>query len=184
MSAFAGVLPFCVKPNGNVVFLLGRENGEGDWQDSGKYSDFGGTPEHSHVIKSASIELYEETMGLLGSKKDLFIAVSTKALRVNTGPKSVVFLLKIPFIPSLPKVFDNIAGYHFACAKRVHGKLMNPSCPKGWLEKDKIKWISAEKLAEAVETGAKTYRSAFLASIPKVLIHLRRMQHLQEHAFM
>lgn len=67
----AGILPFTViKRNGNriVLVLLGRERPDPSWNDSDKWSDFGGKREREESVEDAAArEFFEETCGVVES---------------------------------------------------------------------------------------------------------------------
>lgn len=61
--AGASVLPYSIdSSHNNVYFLLGAERKMPRWQDSNKWSDFGGAPKHNEVdYETAGREFHEET---------------------------------------------------------------------------------------------------------------------------
>jgi len=64
---YIGFLPYSYDNDGKLLVLLGKQAIISDWSESGKLSDFGGTPNKDEsILYSAVRECFEETMGILG----------------------------------------------------------------------------------------------------------------------
>ena len=74
--AGASVLPYSCDPShNNIYFLLGAERKLPKWNDSNKWSDFGGAPkrkkgELENEAECAGREFHEETLGAVKWHKD------------------------------------------------------------------------------------------------------------------
>lgn len=124
----AGVLPYAIvrqtvdNPVG-ILFLLGLERDT--------WSEFAGHREpNEEIFESAARELWEESMGLLGSEaylRDILVEMTP-----YLTPGCYVYPLRIPYEP-LPKYFDRFYEYFLRTGLPK---------PKGFFEKDKIAWFS------------------------------------------
>ena len=101
--AGASVLPYSCDPShNNIYFLLGAERKLPRWNDSNKWSDFGGAPKRKkgdleNEAECAGREFHEETLGAVKWHKD-------------ENPKTVNFVRQ----NSLPIIKDLEAGnFHF-----------------------------------------------------------------------
>lgn len=155
---YAGVLPYATVPlsvaMSGVVFLLGREHPEEGWSGSNTWADFGGAPDDKELPDAAGArEMWEETMGMLGTQSEILSRLRTSARPVTFGASvGVTWLLPIAYDAELPKRFSNVVEYLSHCT-RAHpskkGFKFLPSCPDGWLEKTGLMWISARRLKAA-----------------------------------
>ena len=142
----AGVLPYSLDLGGNLVFLLGKDR-EGNW------SDFGGRSEQQdsgNHVKTASRELYEETLGAVmnmdsaqrmlsqPSYSDKRGVINSKTLG---GSPYYMYYLEIQYA-DYKKNFKRILDY----MKYVGHK---------FLEKVDIRWVSSETLLAAVDEELK-----------------------------
>ena len=125
MKVYAGIILYATS-NRKVYLLLGRErSGDG-------YSDFGGRIEpRETVAEAAARESFEELFPLfIGKLSASRLASSRQILDTN---KSRHYLVKIPYDPSLPKLFST-----------EQKKFLN--LPKNLLEKDRLKWFDIRKI--------------------------------------
>ena len=142
----AGVLPYSWDLGGNLVFLLGKDK-DGNW------SDFGGRSEQQdsgNHIRTASRELYEETMGAVmnmdsaqrmlsqPSYIDKRGVINSKTLG---GSPYYMYYLEIQYA-DYKKNFKRIFEY----LKYVGHK---------FIEKVDIRWVSSETLLAAVDEELK-----------------------------
>lgn len=167
-----------------LKFLLGREHPEIGWEDSNKWSDFGGRPHPmDNLLDNAAREAWEESMGLLGSMEEIREAVkkSGKIVRIYAAPNvqtGVVFLMPIPYQPDLPHLFARVYDYFKRCTvKSERGFDYIPSCLEGFYEKTEIQWFTARQLFNAVngrwnvlqDGPMPSFRPAYLHAFPKIL---------------
>ncbi len=139
----AGVLPFSKDNDGNVLFLLGKDK-EGNW------SDFGGRSEHTDngiQAKTASRELYEETMGSVMSLENGFKMLSLPNFlnrrtlitsKTLGGSPYYMYLLEIQYADykkNFKRTFDFV---------RYSGNR--------FVEKTDIRWVSLETLIGATDS--------------------------------
>ena len=132
MSArYGGVLPYAWAACGQPLLLLGQEQYGKNWSGSRRWSPFGGGVDPGETPARAALrEGYEETMGLLGTPKELARRVDRKAWKHKGG---VTLLLPVDHDPNLPRYFRNMYKY----ARRCRGG----ACPEGWYEKTRVRWV-------------------------------------------
>lgn len=112
---YVGVLPYSINEKGNIVFLLGKERYEPGWNDSLLLSGFGGKLEDSDesIIYGIAREAYEESMGFLGSFKDLYNYITNNPMYIinqNTCTYTNLPISENDIIPIKTKV--NYANTH------------------------------------------------------------------------
>lgn len=156
-----GIVPVALVGGKEVKFLLGREQEFKGWSGSGKYADFGGKREEGeNVLACAAREGYEESMGVLGSEKELREKVlpSSKdyidAFAVENVNEHFVIVVRSFYNKYLPKLFRDVFEYFIRCGKkRDEGKYEIAGCPEGFLEKDEIRWFGYDELRQLVMSG-------------------------------
>lgn len=139
----AGILPFCIDDDGNILFLLGKDTCENSW------SDFGGRSEnrdYGNKITTAAREFYEESMGticnihqikmLLKDKKN-FTMITTKTLN---GSPYYTFVTKIQY-----------KDYSKEFQKRREFNIYS-NIDKKYLEKKEVRWVTKETLLNSLDT--------------------------------
>ena len=154
-----GILPVSIY-NGNLYFLLGREN------DSRKWSDFGGSREKGESpLKTASREGCEELNGFLGSQEHIELLVKKNLLaKIETPNKSYTsFVFLTNYDSNLPKYFNN----NFRFMKKVTPDMVKAN--NGLLEKSEIKWVRQDKLT----SSGLRYRQFFFDG---VVSHLKKIK--------
>jgi hypothetical protein len=113
MLGSTGVLPFA-QLNGETYFLLGRERP--GWKSGNLWTTFGGRPhKHETDIDGAAREGEEESMGLIGTQRDITLKISNKEC-VRTvwdgnecsNVEKVVYFLPVPLDLSVPYVFSTL----------------------------------------------------------------------------
>lgn len=167
---FVSVLPVS-KHNNNIYFLLGREQEYLDWEDSNKFSDFGGAIEgDENILDAGARECYEESMGFLGTQEQIRKDISPNskkfitALKVNEG---VVILYKVDYDENMEKHYINVYNYFKKCSVEIKKKFRLPKCPKGFYEKNKIQWFPYSKL-KRLKDNSKLFRKDFLMTLDKI----------------
>ena len=133
----AGILPVAFH-NNKLYLLFSREfekrNGKEDWR------DFGGTPENNETTMETAIrEGWEESMGFLGSKKDIKNLINNKLVDIVSNNKYTIYIVLVPYNDKLPKKFEQ----HFM---EMYNKNRSRIAKNGLYEKDKLKWISLDNL--------------------------------------
>lgn len=170
----AGIQPIAVHPTTKEVYLLvGQEQDFGDgWYDSGKYAGFGGKIEKGESIAECAVrEGYEESMGVLGTKKDLKKLIHKDRLFVHDG--YYMYIIVVPYDVNLPTIFNNVYDYINKCVKITgekysKGTKKTEQCPHGYFEKRAIKWVSLRELSRILKTpesSSRQYRPSFLRSM-------------------
>jgi hypothetical protein len=124
---YVGVLPYSINEKGNIVFLLGKERYEKDWNDSLLWSGFGGKLEDTDesIIHGIAREAYEESMGFLGSFKDLYNYIINNPIYIineNTCTYKKLPILENNIIPIKTKVnYDtNLRRSNHSCYNFKH----------------------------------------------------------------
>ena len=125
----ASVLPYAIDPQHNqLFFLLGSERNLPRWQDSGKYSDFGGSVKFKEekCTRTAAREFFEETCcvvpwsendgPILKSfepiQRDLENEQYTMCLRTDIDSERMyyTYVKQVPFRPNIPRFASNITN--------------------------------------------------------------------------
>jgi len=152
-------MPVARAGKGRVMFLLGREQIYEGWKGSGKYADFGGgIDKGENVLDCAAREGYEESMGFMGSLKEIRQKVTpgerdfVDAFAAPEQNEHMVFVVKTFYNKYLPKMFLDVYQYVTQCAEKIpEGKYVIKGCPEGFIEKDEIKWFGYEELRKMVK---------------------------------
>jgi ADP-ribose pyrophosphatase YjhB (NUDIX family) len=142
----AGILPFYRdNDTGEVHFLLCKEKYSPGWQDSGKWSDFGGHRDTDDELPEeiAAREFYEESMGtIFPSIKAILDHMKQHTVYTNDTPLYPprmfrMFVVEIPFIANLNVWFQKAINFtrfsHTPNAEQL-------------IEKVEVKWFSGSKL--------------------------------------
>ena len=125
----ASVLPYAIDPQHNqVFFLLGSERHLPRWQDSGKFSDFGGSVKYKEETetRTAAREFFEETCcvvpwgetdePILQSFEPIQKALEneeyTMCLRTDIDSARIyyTYVKQIPFRPNIPRFASHITN--------------------------------------------------------------------------
>ena len=90
----AGILPYAIKPDGKLVFLLGKENEGINLPRGGVYNSFSGMKEYyeKDPEETAIREFDEETMGAVIDVNDVKKLLKKKHIVIMT-PKEILFNL-------------------------------------------------------------------------------------------
>lgn len=134
----AGVLIYSINPNTKeIMFLLGKERIETEWEDSGKWASFGGGSKMGETVMETAIrEFIEETMGFVMSQEAIVKAMKT-ALKINCRNNNKQYIVKIPWDSDLPKRYNT----HIKLVGKRVFNLRN-----GLYEKTKMEWFSLSKI--------------------------------------
>ncbi len=149
----AGILPWMIDDTNTPIFLLGKEHLEPGWSGSNKWSEFGGKPERFDLdlYHSAAREGYEESMGILGSKHDIFERIrETEAFVGKSGGVIVPYRVDTDIenmYEAIPILFDRMYNYVTPCMKHSRRGRVN-SCPVGLFEKVSIKWFTSDEILD------------------------------------
>ena len=169
----AGVLIY-KKCNNKIFFLLGKENiiiSNKKNNKSNKYCDFGGKRDikDSTNIATASREFYEETMGSFYSLCKTKELLSKSNYYYNKKYKYYQFILEINISKDQIITYNNIRNYLNSCMKLISRNNQKfteiPSCPNGYIEKQKIKWFELEYILN----NTHIFRIEFINSLLKIL---------------
>ena len=151
----AGILPYQIGEDGNIYFLLGRDQ-------QGYWADFGGkcdshkdrTKDGNNIKYTAARECYEETCGsLLGidelksmlSNKNNYIVINSESM---SGISYYMFILKVPYRPNI--ITDRF-NHTYNMLKYINASYQ-------YTEKNEIKWFSIETLWEMLEGKNPLYK--------------------------
>ena len=143
-----GVLPYTYSPDGQLLFILGKEHFETDWKSALKYGPFGGGPERvdKSAQAAASRECYEESMGMFGRVQDIYTSILNAQI-VYRSKKAIIYPMRVPFDPLLPKRYADVYGYFSKCMKETRTqKPYIPTCPDGFLEKISVDYFSVNDI--------------------------------------
>lgn len=130
----AGVLPYCVTNNGNLMFLLGK-----DYEN--KWSDFGGRCEasdKSDPTVTAAREFWEETLGCIFDIS--YVTKLTKKIEVvesktQMGYPYYMYLIKIPYKEEYKNYFKSTRSF-----------ISKINIDRKYKEKLDIRWFSLESI--------------------------------------
>lgn len=113
----AGILPFCISKEGELLFILGKEQIVQNWRGSERWSAFeGGTKNNETSIENAVREFEEETLSCLTDKSrdviewelkhDLFAAkLSLSIQNMNSKKIHVTYVKEFDYIEDLEVIF-------------------------------------------------------------------------------
>ena len=142
----AGIVPVAVC-NGEVLFLFGREVGDGRW------SDFGGGAENNESqFKTAIREGCEELSGFFGCESSLKKLVTDNLITHIDVEQYRTYLFQISYDENLPEYFNN---NHRFISKHLRHEVNQG----GLFEKSQIKWFSVADMQAARRTFRPFYRT-------------------------
>ena len=147
-----GILPVAIH-KGTVLFLFSRE-----WikaqEDPGKWSDFGGSKEKKESYKDTAIrEGWEESSGILGSKKTIENLIKYKTLKYITTRGYRTYVVLIDYDKMLPKKFRT----KFLNILETKPRLVTKH--DGLYEKDMLQWVPFEDLKENLNMFRPWYKN-------------------------
>ena len=179
----AGILPYA-HHNGNIYFLLGRENYNIEIipenndlipNKEGKFCDFGGSrdPEDNDSKATAIREFYEESMGIIMDKdtiKEKLEDIST-FIYYNKKKYYVQYAVQIDYNEDIPIYYNRVRQYLDKCMtyKQVNTitnkhffRQTIPCCPEGYIEKIEMKWMTIKEIIKNIDTMREEFRKSFL----------------------
>ena len=137
----AGILPIA-KHNHNIYIMLGRERPVEGFEDSKKWSDFGGGALPNETDEEcAAREGAEETMEMFGTKETLRKSIEECIFRIPTE-SYVSYVVEVDYDETLPKKYEKI----FKCIKKNNSQLIKDN--NGYFEKDKMGWYLLKKFKD------------------------------------
>ena len=146
-----GILPVALH-KGKLYFLFSREYIKSK-EDPGLWSDFGGSKEKGETYKETAIrEGWEESSGILGSKKSIKKLVETKTLKSFTLRGYKTYIVLINYNKNLPKKFRK----NFLDVKKKCPHLIEKN---GFFEKDMLKWVDYTDLQKKLNIFRPWYKS-------------------------
>lgn len=156
----AGVLFYC-----GADFLLGREQIHPQWDDSGKWADFGGGVDvcDVSVIDTAAREAWEETMGCVLDRDEL-------VKQLTTGKPTAVFDIQAPGSHGCYRLYllpVNREDYGHAL-QRFRAYHRQHKITIADAEKTELEWVSAADLIERSKRMDPSLRPNFAHSIVEI----------------
>jgi hypothetical protein len=112
--AGAGVLPFCISPDGQLFFVLGREHDDPHWRGGGKWSAFQGRSHTDESAEHAAIrEFAEESLGVVDVDPPLPTQLDTGAFAMRVqmvsdargGSAHVTYVTRCRYDPDVARRF-------------------------------------------------------------------------------
>ena len=148
----AGILPYTYGPQGNLYFLLGKDQ-------DGLWSDFGGRVEmedNEDHAKTASREFFEETLGCISSVNETYVKlVQGNPLKITSktlnGSPYYMYLLYIDF-----KDWNDVFVKMFNFLKYI-------DAPTKIFEKTQIRWVTLPTLIQTLESKKNNDSNNFIA---------------------
>jgi hypothetical protein len=137
----AGILPYAVNPETKKIeFLLSQEQNR-------SWSDFGGRRDHGeHDPKETALREYtEESMGLLGSKKEMRQLLKQRTTFFIGQKRYKLYLVQVPY-----QKIEKIGKSFASLKKRARAGYSQ--------EKRAIGWFSADKIFKAISESKKRNR--------------------------
>lgn len=133
----AGILPVSRRPDGTVVFLIGKDVRDSTW------SDFGGKCERvdrSDPMNTATREFYEETLGCIVGPWGLRQRMAqgqciTLKSTTQNGHPYIMYVMEVPYIPNARTTFAKFVAF-----------LRFKSVDLPLVEKTDIAWVDVDEL--------------------------------------
>lgn len=163
----SGILIYSYNNNGELVFLLGKENKSLYSSDSNKYCDFGGSRyKNESILETAIREFDEESMGVIMDINTLQIKLLDPHTFYVIINNYVQYVVKIEYDETIPLFYNRIRNKLENCMKystNYYYKI--PTCPNGYLEKSKMKWFTLNDLKKNI----KYLRKVFIPTLIQVI---------------
>ena len=172
----AGILIYAKRPDGCIVFLLGKENKGTDTSRNGLYSDFGGHRDNNeNPIDTAYREFKEETMNAIG-KNELILKILEKPRLLYVGDKNYhEYVIQLDYDEHLPGIYNRIMKELENCMTykkyRKHKHLSLSTCPVGLCEKSELKWFKPSEIFK----NKRKIRPVFYKTFKNVLKRMKVM---------
>lgn len=193
---YCGIIPYAVYDS-SIYLLLGKEIEILGWESSNKWSDFGGSPDENdyndsktsqvtdtillsldEMISASSREAYEETMGFIGTQAEIIEKIKKKGrILILNDSGAFICLLPIEYDINMPHYFNACYSYFTRCTME-HPHLQYKyvlSCPKGYMEKCEMRWVSLSEIKNVIsvykkdDASEQIYRKSFLKSISTII---------------
>tara|TARA_R110002072_G_C7718370_1_gene514658 strand:- start:94 stop:669 length:576 start_codon:yes stop_codon:yes gene_type:complete len=152
----AGILPVTIS-NGILLFLMGKERGNGLWADFGGSTDSGEQP-----IQTAIREGGEELNGILGIDDDLYKKVTESMISPVEFNKYTSFLFSLDYDKKLVQTFKNNNEFAEIYLHDLINKKHN-----GLFEKSEIKWFTINEM----KNNIKLFRPHYIPIINTIIYH-------------
>jgi hypothetical protein len=137
----AGILPYSYDQDGNLFFLLGKDN-DGDWSDFGGRCEF---RDQNNPKNTASREFYEETLGsILNIKESLEKLNDCKKIESKTlnGSPYYMYFVFVDF-NNYTDTFNKTSSFlKYQFDLRINSKI---------LEKIAIRWVCIDTLLNCID---------------------------------
>lgn len=155
MFKYAGILFRSIRnETKEPVYLLGREATVPGWSESGRWSDFGGSPKDSFelFLDTMAREATEELMGILGctlTVKEQLKQCST--VHILKGGQVFMAVLEVPYDALVTVHYNNVYKHLTKCMTdhpTWKGFRHISSCPEGYCEKVELGWFTAKDILE------------------------------------
>ncbi len=182
MTKAAGILPLSVDNEGNIVVLLGQENVDNKlvWSGFGGGAEKGESPK-----KTAAREGWEESMGFLGTKEDIYNIINSdnnRNIAAYANDRYTEYVIYVSYNKDWPQLFKRIYDYWHKCGIRDNTKdpaLYIPTCPKGYSEKLAIKWVKLVDLRKGEYDGVlrDCFREMFAEGYNIILSGIDRIEY-------
>lgn len=147
----AGILIYANRPDGGIIFLLGKENDGTDTLRNGLYADFGGHRENKEKPEETAYrEFKEETMNAIGNN-DLIKMMIKKPILLYIGNNNYhEYVIRLDYNENISGIYNRIMAELKKCMVykkyRNHTHLSIPTCPVGLCEKSKLKWFTPSEI--------------------------------------
>lgn len=161
----ASVLPYTrwnAKPKGQAYFLLAREAGG---RDKGTYDAFGGGRDRGefHPVQTASRELAEESVFLLGSQKQLQKHIDVNSGNTRTVVASVSKRFAVYVTKFHPRSLETLTKRFYSARNKA----------RKWSskEKDKLAWVRWSDLEKSIANAPRTNTGQLITPV-RVVAHV------------
>ena len=136
-----GILPVA-RHNGQIYLLFSRERiAHNRHRDKGKWSDFGGSKEKNETQYQTAIrEGFEESNGILGSKRDVRNLVKYHLMGEIKDPQYSIWIVEVEYDTDIVHIF------HDNFEKALKYQKDTVKAHNGLFEKDKLIWIKLSQL--------------------------------------
>lgn len=162
----AGILPVTIS-NGILLFLMGKERGNGLWADFGGSTDYGEQP-----IQTAIREGGEELNGILGLDNDLYKKVTESMISPVEFNKYTSFLFSLDYDKKLVQTFKNNNEFAEIYLHDLINKKHN-----GLFEKSEIKWFTVNEM----KNNIKLFRPHYIPIINTIIYHEQIIRNSVNH---
>lgn len=151
----SGILPIAIK-NGDIYFLAGSEC------DTKKYCGFGGMiDKNENSIECAIREGYEETLGVIGDKIDIYKLILNHLITsIFVNHCYIEYIIQIDYDEKLIDAFSE----KYLFVKKNNNVFNLSSC---YFEKIKLKWFPLKNYKQYIYD----FRECFLPVLEQLTLH-------------